>query len=165
MKQPKYITIDNYQQFKPSEFVRSFISDIESAAKTGMKMNMSSYVHDPFSGCLPCIGGMACLNMGGKYTFLLSLRPDVTEMDRIFNRIAMLGDAIRSGAGARSFLHDIRALYSELLPIGSIHTILLKGSKIKGQLRCFEGYIDPNNCQRLKKQIEAYATFLEELGL
>lgn len=39
----KTITAENYKQFKPSEFIRSFISDIEIAKKIGKPMNMSSY--------------------------------------------------------------------------------------------------------------------------
>ncbi len=28
---PKYITVENYKEFKPSEFIRSFVADIEVA--------------------------------------------------------------------------------------------------------------------------------------
>jgi hypothetical protein len=68
-KKPKYITKDNYHLFKPSEFVRSFVSDIEVAeeikAKTGKEMNMNDYSDS--IRCLPCLGGMACMNMGLNY--------------------------------------------------------------------------------------------------
>ena len=75
----KRITVDNYRQFKPSQFVRSFLSDLDVAVtltkKTGEEMNMDSWYQG--NSCLPCLSGMACLNMGipplegiGVYVFV-----------------------------------------------------------------------------------------------
>lgn len=63
----KYITLKNYKQFLPSEFVRSFVSDIEVAEKIGKSINMNNYTKN--ISCLPCLGGMACLNLVPKKVF------------------------------------------------------------------------------------------------
>lgn len=83
---PQFITVDNYQKFKPSELVRSFVADIQVAKKKmkqGYKMDMQSW--EPYNHCLPCLGGMACLNMS------------ITPHDGIGLWISYLGDAIRTG--------------------------------------------------------------------
>jgi len=103
MKKPKYITAKNYLQFKPSEFVRSFVSDLEVAKKltkrTGKPMNMNRWW--PNENCLPCLGGMACMNMG--------VRPDDNA---IGDMTSELGDNIRIGYGSR-ISDDILKLFKE----------------------------------------------------
>jgi len=66
--QPR-ITVDNYLDFLPSDFVASFLSDIDYAAKRNKPMDMENFLKeyataDDNSKCLPCLGGVACMNFG-----------------------------------------------------------------------------------------------------
>lgn len=96
------ITKDNYRQYKPSEFVRAFIEDIDFAIATGIPVNMSTFtVINSKTSCLPCLGGMAVLNMGMKgFEFkdqiVLSIGERHAGFDKSLNwAVAGLGDAIR----------------------------------------------------------------------
>lgn len=85
------ITIDNYQDYKPSELVASFADDVEHIMRSGMAMNMSTYALVPSDTklmdgktCVPCLGGYAAAGMGtGPFSGAGQI-------------IAKLGDAIRN---------------------------------------------------------------------
>lgn len=144
MRKPKYITAENYQQFKPSEFVRSFVSDIEVAEKMGKPMDMRTYIpRTAEPGCLPCLGGMACMNMG----FTSTLLNDVSY------NVAGLGDAIRTGT-ASSFRIHINNLYPKCQ---------FKASYV-GHTKTFEGVVRKGRLSYLKAQVHKYADALEAQG-
>lgn len=104
---PKYITIDNIHQFLPSELVRSFAWDVKQAAKTKKEMLLSqfSYILANEQGCLPCLGGIACYNMGII---------DVSMYDDgdIEYEVARLGDSIRMGMG-RYVIKSLKKIYPD----------------------------------------------------
>jgi len=102
MKKPKYITVDNYLQFKPSEFVRSFASDIERgwelAKRTKQKIDLYNWVPYPESKCLPCVGGLACMYFGGEFTYEGSSAELYKGSDLVKFYTARIGDCIRMGS-------------------------------------------------------------------
>lgn len=138
---PKYITPDNYQQFKPSELVHSFISDIEVAERIGKPMDMSNYFSS--KNCLPCLGGMALLNWGN-----ISTNKDVG-----FN-VSHLGDAIRRGV-------DIQYWLQEMYPNVGFYTINPNGTKVFGMIQ-LKSHIQ---FTALKRQVMLYVKELEKHGL
>jgi hypothetical protein len=97
------ITVDNYKKFKPSEFIRSFASDIEWAIKSGKKMDMGTILEK--GDCLPCLGGIACMNFG------IPIKD--TELSRIQYNVAFLGDAIRLSVFS-NMMYRLSRLYPSL---------------------------------------------------
>lgn len=136
----KYITVDNYKEFKPSEFVESFISDIEVAEKIGKPMDMDNWVGN---GCLPCLGGMACMNMG--------ISPFGNQVGDI---VSNLGDHIRSG-----YADSVQDFIEDLFNIKLPSLIFKRQRKIEGEIKTAKQF---NN---LKKQVAYYADTLKKAGL
>lgn len=146
MSKPKYITKDNYLKFKPSEFVRSFISDIEVAEAMGKPMDMSTFEAEKAmkEGCLPCLGGMACMNMG--------ISP-YRDVDSIGRYTADLGDFIR--CGHKNCVNDVL----ELLYPKYRRVDFYRVKKVH-----FFGIQDKNELRELKKIINQYADAIEKSG-
>lgn len=145
---PKYITIDNYKEFKPSEFIRSFISDIDVAIEIGKPMDMNTYFTDSDAKCLPCLGGMACMNMGISF----SIFDEDGMYGAIGGRIADLGDSIRLGF-TESVMESINSLYD-------IYAFIIEPNGLKQ----FIGVTELSSLSSLKKQIEKYASAYEKEG-
>lgn len=142
MSKPKYITIENYRKFKPSEFVRSFISDIETAEKIGKPMDMSNYFENFEGTCLPCLGGMACMNLG----FV-----SVYATDIIGETVARLGDRIRVGKG-KYINYQLKILYPKYKNCKLPNREMISGETTKRDLT------------RLKQRINTYADIIEASG-
>lgn len=146
-KRTKKITIDNYLDFKPSEFVRSFASDLEwgmaESKRTGKPINM--YVFTKDKDCLPCLGGLACMNFGTPrgYTF--------NHKNRMLDNTAVLGDSIRQGLVTVTNT-AIKGLYPDYRPC-----------KL-GKLRPFNGKYDYDELQPLIDQIHHIADQIERSG-
>lgn len=144
----KTITIDNYQDFKPSEFVRSFASDVDVAIRRGKPMFMASfYDQQTVDGveCLPCLGGMACMNMGIPLQYGL-------PQNSLQTIVSNLGDSIRTG-DKRSIVNWLERLY----PDRNIQFT-------PGSLQGFFGVTKRRSLLLLQKQIHQIADALEESG-
>lgn len=142
-KRGNIITPENYRQFKPSEFIHSFISDIEVAERTGKPMDMEHYkLDDCKPGCLPCLGGTACLNWGFNNPYSEGLPW----------RVANSGEQIRWGNG-EALAYNLRRLYE--IPVKN----LPKQKPIMGNPN------SPKAFQRLKDRVLFYVTALEKQGL
>lgn len=139
---PKYITKDNYRQFKPSEFIRSFASDIQVALDKGKPMDMSQYeVNFAVYGCLPCLGGMACMNMG-----LSPLK------GKVGNLVANIGDNIRCG-DLESASRDLGELYSKDINIEDTVGYSYMMGVIRGE-----------KLISLQKRVHSFADQIEKAG-
>lgn len=154
----KNITIDNYLQFKPSEFIRSFVSDVNAAIKMGKPMDMNSFVEERDNKCLPCLGGMACLNMGIPVTYTSTWVDDLQES------IAFCGDGIRTG--------DFRGMYNNLQNIyPKLPNFAIKMRRIRKYNRnrlfndkLFSGKCSGEQLKELQKRIHEYANTIESWG-
>jgi len=146
MKKPKYITLENYKEFLPSEFVRSFVSDIEVAEKFNKPMNMFTFKSDDVS-YLPCLGGMACLNLSPKKNCF---------RNKTLSSIAFLGNSIRNG-----MLHSVVSYLKYLYPNHEIYYNTFVNVK---NLKQFSGLINKDRFEELKKQVHKYADALEKIG-
>jgi len=138
----KYITKENYKEFKPSEFVHSFISDIDVAIKLGKPMDMGLYVE--WHGCLPCLGGMACMNLAANFNSGMGYS------------VSRLGDAIKNGinVGAAIRLGD---LYCGLnIPYSIFNG--LDTTEFNGKIKTKEQF------KALKDQVMKYVIALEKAG-
>lgn len=144
------ITVKNYKKFKPSEFVRSFVSDIEVAEeitkKTGERMNMC--VFQPHRGCLPCLGGMACFNMLGHYPYTGEDYGD----EELSRAVGSLGNSIRIGVWS-DIESDLKMLYPKY-----------KKTHSRAGLDFFNGETYQHDITRLKKQIHKIADIIERSG-
>lgn len=138
---PKYITPDNYQQFKPSELVHSFISDIEVAEKIGKPMDMA--IFEESWECLPCMGGMGVMNWN-HHEINGTLRHNIEQ----------LGDDIRVG---RNISPRLNTLYGNvnvlIMPTGTECFSHLEKIKTKSRFTA------------LKHQVMLYVKELEKHGL
>ena len=155
---PKYITADNYKEFSPSEFVRSFASDLE---RTGKKtINMGTYFQGTAKQekCLPCLGAIACSNMGisikGNYSW-----------DPTTSAVARLGNAIRR-TDYYTAVEKLRDLYgASVVPFEWNGIKFDKLMNLKHKHKSMIGYIDQDLKERLIKQVHQFADFLEKEGL
>jgi hypothetical protein len=85
------ITVDNYHEFKPSAFIHSFVYDIDYAIGKKKAMDMTAFTKKALNNpkaCLPCLGGIACMNMGLAKSY---------SRCSLWDYIASLGDDIRRG--------------------------------------------------------------------
>jgi hypothetical protein len=140
----KYITQENYKEFKPSEFVHSFISDIDVAIKLGKPMDMDWY--QQWDGCMPCLGGMACMNLG----------IGVSGLNDLEDNISRLGDAIRNGnnIGVVNRLDDL--YYGLIIPYSVFDG--LDTTEFNGKIKTKEQF------KALKAQVMKYVVALEKAG-
>jgi len=141
------ITKDNYLQFKPSQLIRSFIEHINS---TGDKlMNMDYFTPEgaarAMEGCLPCLGGTACMNMGLQV---------FNSAQSLGQKIAGLGNALRMGNGPL-----VDNWITQIYPIGT--ACLDMQLYMPENTRRFSGAVDQAGKQRLIAQVEAYALAYE----
>lgn len=135
----KYITVDNYKEFKPSDFVESFISDIDVAEKLGKPMNMADWYGN---GCLPCLGGMACMNM----------KIDPIN-DEVGYEVSDLGDGIRNGSDWK-IQKSIEALFKIKIP----ENILKPKPEIRGKIDTAKKF------DKLRQRVIYYADILRKEG-
>jgi len=160
------ITVDNYLDFLPSEFIESFISDIEVAEKLNRPMDMGSYTQKDAKKfdtvtCLPCLGGMACMNLGLKYEYQSEFRDLNTELP-LANRIAGIGNSIRIG-DTLVFYKNLREIYTDLPDELTIkfcdwfihHDITL---------RLFYDVVHQSEFKHLKQQVSYYVKALKSIG-
>ena len=151
-KRGNIITPENYLQFKPSEFVHSFISDIEVAEKMGKPMDMHDYDAERAGNgritCLPCMGGMSILNWG--YSGIPE-GDSPEEMAAYYT--ARLGDGIRCGLGA------VVAKYIKRLYGGRTPRLIDTATTVRGIVR------SPWQFKELKDQVLFYTGELEKQGL
>lgn len=137
----KAITKDNYRDFKPSEFVHSFISDIEVAERAGKKMDMTAWIKSSAKpGCLPCLGGLACMNMS------------VAILDDIGTHVSNAGDEIRLGCGI-----ELSQSLGYLYPDREIDTLT-------EFYEIFKGVMGKKDLAPLKERILYYVRELEAQG-
>lgn len=141
---PKFITTENYLQFKPSEFIRSFASDVDVAMeitkKTGKRMNMNSFNNGDH--CLPCLGGMACMNLAGT----TSVYEGVAEYTKD------LGDRIRLASKYGIHIY-LRKIYPSLKEI-----------ELPYDMEVFTGIMLDKDLVVLKEQIHKIADAYEASG-
>jgi hypothetical protein len=137
----KRITVDNYKEFKPSEFVRSFVVDvyygINLSNKTKKKINVQEW-KETFD-CLPCIGGLACMG--------LRINPLLDPLGRI---IASLGDSIRTGSNF-CICRDLCLLYPNYQYTQPPQNPIISKSNI-------------SSLKQLQKRIHMYVNLIEESG-
>lgn len=145
----KVITIDNYRNFKPSELVHSFVSDLNIALKSGKKMDMLTFsaeaaaTHD----CLPCLGGMAALGLERK---TIDVRP-VTHF------VMMLGDSIRVSQWFDALAALIRIYPDFQGKLFFVDTDLLPHKR-------FDGVIGKKEIKELQKHVLRFVEALEKAG-
>jgi hypothetical protein len=171
MRKPKRITVDNYQQFKPSEFVASFLSDLEVVEKQKKPMNMSRWNKNntwerlQLVECLPCLGGMACMNLGAKDKQL----PEIvayeglnvfTKRKKLYANVALLGDCIRMGekSGIKIYLQKLYPATYYSQSFERIHFYGLMG--LAGLV-----YPKSKDMKHLKDNINIIVNALEKAGM
>lgn len=151
MAKTKTITIDNYKQFKPSELVHSFVSDLDAALKTGKSMDMSTFnaEHARKVNCLPCLGGMALLNLGAESSDM--------NGHTVLSNIANMGDFIRMSCWTTAlvYLTDLYPKYTKQLCKVSTEGLPDKD---------FAGVIYSNRIKALQKHILKFVEVLEKAG-
>ena len=137
----KTITVDNYKEFKPSEFIRSFLSDIEVAEKIGLPMDMRTFLSNGYKkNCLPCLGGIACLNM--------HIDPISTVLG---SNVSELGDNIRLGYSSL-VSDDVAKLFGIKISMGKEISSICGVIKTKKQF------------DKLKNNVNYYTDIFEKAG-
>lgn len=147
-RKPRTMTVNNYKEFLPSEMIRSFVTDIDVALKAKKHMNMGIFNFvGSYSNCLPCLGGLACMNMGYENIYSSPLS----------KTIAYLGDAIRreSSTAVQKYLAE---LYPDL--ITEIYRSEIKMKKWGSVLD-----VGPEKLRRLQTTIHHLADSLKMEGI
>lgn len=113
---PKTITIENFRQFKPSEFIESVIEDIQRVREAGFELNMNTYysqypgMHNNNNECQVCLGGISLLGFLKEPIKPLSDYPVLALSKFELASIVFRSDAYNEDAGKIAFLFDrIRA--------------------------------------------------------
>lgn len=152
-KKPKYITIKNYLKFTPSEFIHSFVSDIDIAIKTGKNVDMTTYKTST-DKCLPCLGAIACMNFGITPGKIFKMK------NPVYKNTAFLGDKIRAGESFTFIMY-----LDDLYKITSEKQIEIQTRLYKKELHRFIGFLNEHDLINLKKQVLKYVEVLESIGL
>lgn len=150
----KTITKYNYLKFKPSEFIHSFLSDIEVAEKSGKRMNMNRF--NSGYGYLPCLGGLACLTLGIPTPLRISLSEDGLSLSV---KVGLLGDSIRLG-NIDITLRYVKNLYPDMTL-----TTTSKWSLQSFDDRIIYGIPSKEDMRLMKRRIKEVVKLLEKYNM
>lgn len=167
MQQRPNITFQNYQQFKPSEFIAAGIIDLQNAIESGLEINMSSWFsfNEETRNCTMCLGGAVLYGMHKDIKENIDKKNwpsacDIAQTENIL-KFALLFDEIRAGA-VESVVYHIQKLYP-LLQLDFLELCLML--ETEWERGHFLGKLFLAEIKPLINSIKSLVNVLEKIGL